>query len=138
MKRTTHLIAAAALAALAGSPAAQAVALAPQSYGPVTVVSGGIGVDEAAAIKQMSSRYPLRVVMSRPDGHYRVAEWLAIARPGGSVVVEIEGAGPWVLADLPPGRYTLQATFGGHEQRRSVVVGRDGTTVHWVVPQPPG
>lgn len=127
-----RLLIAAALAAVVGAAAAQSAAPAPQQRGPVTVVSGGIGIDEAAAMKQMSPRYALRIVMSRPNGHYHVAERLAILR-GGNVVAEIDGAGPWVLADVPPGRYTLHGTFGGQAQVRQVVVDGDGTTVHWVV-----
>lgn len=132
-----RLLIAAVLAAIAGAAAAQPGAPAPQRHGPVTIVSGGIGVDEAAAMKQMSASYPLRVVMSRPNGHYHVAERLAILR-GGQVLAELDGAGPWVLADVAPGRYTLHGTFGGITQVKQVVVDRDGTMVHWVVDSPLG
>lgn len=132
-----RLLLAAALAAVVGTAAAQSAAPTPQVRGAVTVVSGGIGLDEAAAMKQLSSRYPLRIVMSRPNGAYHVAERLAILR-GGNVVAEVDGAGPWVLADVAPGRYTLHGTFGGREHVRQVVVDHDGTTVHWVVDSPLG
>lgn len=136
MPRHRFLIAA-ALAAVAGAAAAQPAAPPPQRHGPVTVVSGGIGVDEAAAMKQMSAGYPLRIVMSQPNGHYHVAERLAILR-GGQVLAELDGAGPWVLADVAPGRYSLHGTFGGRTQVKQVVVDHDGTTVHWVVDSPLG
>lgn len=81
----------------------------------------------------MMSQYPMRIVMSAPNGDYEVADRLTILR-NGNVVAELSDAGPYVLADLAPGRYTVQASFAGVSQTRQVAVGGGGTTLHLVVP----
>jgi hypothetical protein len=53
---------------------------------------------------------------------------------GGNAMVTIQSAGPWLLIDLPPGAYTMQARVEGRVFDRAVTVSRRGSTVHWVVP----
>ncbi|MBL8361252.1 MAG: hypothetical protein JNN18_12230 [Rubrivivax sp.] len=105
--------------------------LLPQQFGAATVVNGGAGLDEAAAIKRMAGHYPLRIVFSQRNGDYEVADSLQVMR-GGERVAEVPDAGPWLLVDLPPGRYTLRGDFGGRMEQREVTIGRGGQTVHWV------
>lgn len=105
--------------------------LVPQRLGSATVVNGGAGLDEAAAIKRMAGQYPLRIVFSQRNGDYDVADRLQVMR-GGERVAEVRDAGPWLLVDLPPGHYTLHGDFGGRLEQREVTIGRGGQTVHWV------
>jgi hypothetical protein len=107
--------------------------LAPKQYDSLSVVNGGITIDESAAAKQMAPQYPLRVVLSGRGGDYQVADRMTVMR-GDRVLAEIPDAGPWLLIDMPPGRYTLRGEFDGHSMTRTVTVGSKGTTVHWVVP----
>ena len=107
---------------------------APQSYGSVQVINGGVDLDQADAIKRIQTRYPLRVEISGRGGDYYVADRVKVLQ-GHDVVAEIPNAGPWLLMDVPPGRYTLVGTFGSTEIRRDVVVPtHNGTTVAWIVP----
>jgi hypothetical protein len=106
---------------------------APQTYGSIGVINGGANFDEADAIKRIQSRYPLRVEISGRGGNYYVADRVKVLQ-GDEVVAEIPNAGPWLLMDLPPGRYTLVGDFGITELRRDVVVSNHGTKVSWVVP----
>lgn len=105
----------------------------PQRFGNVTVLNGGADLDQAERLRQMASQYPLRVVFSVRSGDYAVADQFSILRDG-QVVAEVPSAGPWLLIDLPPGRYTLQASFEGQRTERAFSVGRTGSTVHWVAP----
>ena len=104
----------------------------PQSYSGIQVINGGVDLDQADAIKRMQSRYNLRVEISGHGGNYYVADKLKLMQ-GGDVVAEIPHAGPWLLMDVPPGRYTLlgdfggtaaQARRGGDPKRHQGVVGR--------------
>lgn len=106
------------------------------TFNDIVVVDGGVTVDEATLARQMAGRYPLRVVLSGRNGSYYVADRLTVWRDA-RLVAEIPDAGPWLLMDLPPGRYVLQGLFnGGVTQNRQVVVGANtGTTVHWVLPE---
>jgi hypothetical protein len=101
--------------------------------GPVTVISGGVDLDEAERLKQASGRYPLRVVFSVPGGNYAVPEQFSLLQ-GGTTMVTIPSAGPWLLIDLPPGTYTMQARVDARVIERSVNVTRKGNTVYWQVP----
>lgn len=107
--------------------------LQPQAYNHIKVVSGGVTLDEAAAVKRMAPSYPLRVVLSGRGGDYYIAQTMTVSQ-GGRVLAEIADAGPWLLIDLPPGRYTLRGRFEGLAMSRDVTVTGAGTTVNWVLP----
>lgn len=106
---------------------------APQTYSGIQVIHGGVDSDQADAIKRLQSRYNLRLEISGKGGAYYVADKLKVMR-GSEVIVEIPQAGPWVLMNVPPGRYTLLGDFGGTEVQRSVVVPSGGIKVSWVLP----
>ena len=105
----------------------------PQSYAGIQVINGGVDLDQADAIKRVQSRYNLRVEISGRGGNYYVADNLKLMQ-GSDVLAEIPQAGPWLLMDVPPGRYTLLGDFGGTTVKRDVVVTQNGTKVSWVVP----
>jgi hypothetical protein len=97
-----------------------------RSQGSVTYVSGGIGKDESDAMKQAASRYSLAIEMASPAGPR--AEYVAdvkidIRDQRGATVLNTVSDGPILLANLPPGRYTVSATKNGASQRRDIVVG---------------
>ena len=106
----------------------------PQSYTGIQVINGGVDLDQAEAIKRIQSRYPLRVEISGRGGNYYVADRIKVLQ-GSDVVAEISDAGPWLLMDVPPGRYTLVGDFGSTEVRRDVTVPtHGGAKVSMVVP----
>jgi hypothetical protein len=97
-----------------------------RSQGSVTYVSGGIGKDESDAMKQAASRYSLAIEMSSPAGPR--AEYVAdvkidIRDQQGKTLLSTTSDGPILLANLPPGRYTINAEKNGKSQQRNVVVG---------------
>lgn len=103
----------------------------------VRVVSGGVTLGESTEMRRMARQFPLRVVISTRDGSYDVAERLQVMR-NGSVVAEVQGAGPWVLMNVPPGQYTLRGEFddGMPPEQKTVRVGQGGgAMVHWVRPR---
>lgn len=102
-----------------------------QQDGAVSVLNGGVGEDEVRWFKAQSPRYPLQVVISGRGGEYGVADMLRVLR-GDEVVASVPDAGPWVMLDLPPGRYTVEATFDGRSERRSVQVhGKGVQRLNW-------
>lgn len=137
MNRTAHYVSVAALATAlsafqVSAQPADGLPMATES-GPVTVISGGVDLDEAERMKQAAGRYPLRVVFSVPGGSYAVPEEFTLMQ-GGTTMVKIPSAGPWLLIDLPPGAYTLQARVEDRVFERPVTVSRKGNTVYWTVP----
>lgn len=136
--RWHHALFAATLAVACGSAAiaqdaVSYVDIQAQRYNDVLVVNGGATTEEADAIKGMARQYPLRVVFSDREGDYDVADTLTVLRQG-QVMAEVPDAGPWLLMDLPPGNYTLQANFRGVLVNRNVSITRSGTILHWVLP----
>lgn len=99
----------------------------------VVVVNGGVGSDEARAIKKAAPDFPVQVEISGRGGNYYVADSLQILQRG-RLVTEVPDAGPLLLMDLQPGRYQMVGYFDGTVVSRELNVTRDGATVHWVVP----
>jgi hypothetical protein len=115
------------LSAFAASALADEGTLPPErSQGSVTYVSGGIGKDESDAMKQAASRYSLAIEMASPASpraQYVADVKIDIRDQRGATVLSTVSDGPILLANLPPGRYTVTATKNGASQQRDIVVG---------------
>lgn len=136
---TNRWVAAAALSSLVGGALAQDYTdpesmPAAQTFGNVSVINGGVDLGQAEMMRRAQTRYPLRIVYSVRSGDYAVPDELVLMQ-GNETIAQLPSAGPWVLIDLPPGTYKLRSTFAGQVSERTVRVGREGQTVHWVAPQ---
>ena len=99
-----------------------------RTQGTVTYVTGGIGKDESDAMKRAASNYSLVIDMSSPGGPSARAQYVADVRVDirdqqGAMVLSLTTDGPILLANLPPGRYSVSATKNGASQQRDIVVG---------------
>lgn len=111
-----------------------AVQLQPQEQNGITYLSGGIGLDESQAFKQIEG-YNLHMTFSAGP----LNEWLsnvdlAIQDPQGRSLLSLSQAGPIVYVKLPEGRYSIVASQNGQEKRSTVDL--KGTSVgtvnlHW-------
>ena len=97
-----------------------------RQQGSVSYVSGGIGVDEAKAMEKAESRYPLTVefVHKLGNGHaeYLAGDDLVIRDTKGRIDLNTVTDGPFLLANLPPGKYEIDATDNGKSEHRTVRV----------------
>ena len=100
-----------------------------RSSGGVEYLSGGAGEEARAAIDAQRSAFPLRLVFSLASGEYLVADHVDVRGAGGSVFA-VDNVGPMLLVKLPPGDYTVDASFGGRTEQRKVRVARESTTVN--------
>jgi len=106
-----------------------------QHVGTVSLLNGGAGEEEVRWFKAQSAQYPLQVVISGRGGEYGVADTLTI-KHGEQELVTVPDAGPWVMMDLPPGRYTVEATFDGRTERRNVQLNGKGVQrLNWNTPK---
>ena len=114
------------------TPVAQAQAL-PQarSQGSIEYVTGGVGKEEADALKQASSDYSLTLELAssgptpegRTAGAY-VADAVVVIRDAqGREVLNTRTDGPLLLARLPPGKYTIGADWNGVHKQTAVDLG---------------
>jgi len=115
------------LSAFAAAALADEGTLPPQrSQGSVTYISGGIGKDESDAMKEAASRYSLAIEMASPASpraQYVADVKIEIRDQRGATVLSTISDGPILLANLPPGRYTVNATKNGASQQRDIVIG---------------
>ena len=96
-----------------------------QESGAVECLSGGIGLEESTAIKGASRHWPLSLVFSvQAAGKAEFASdvKLEIRDAKGVSVLETTASGPFLLAKLPPGSYSLRATLVGKTLERKVQI----------------
>lgn len=128
MSTLTHKSAAATLVALMmGAGVAHATSALPPIHrsGPVEYLSGGIGLSESTAIERASKQWPLALEFAVKDGEH--ADFAAgvkvlVRNDDGHAALKTTSQGPFLLARLTPGRYTVDATLAGKTLRRQVVV----------------
>lgn len=113
------------LAATASLPAfSERSALPPvrEEHG-IRYVSGGIGCDEAIAMRSESTGYPLTLMFFErvaKSGMYLAAIPVSITDAAGKPVLHVVADGPYLLVDLPDGDYVVNASY--KEQLKTVPV----------------
>jgi hypothetical protein len=130
MNRTlTATLASAATIGLAVAAPAMSMTSAPlppeHVDGAVTYRSGGVGNDEAMTMKHAEGQYPLAVEFVRhakPADQHLASVDLTIKDAKGNTQLAANGVGPFVLAKLPAGKYTVIATDNGQTKTRNVVI----------------
>jgi hypothetical protein len=105
-----------------------------EQAGRVAYLNGGAGLDEAGYMKSRAKEFPLQFVFSGRGGEYGVADRVTVRR-GSEEMVSVPDAGPYLMVQLPPGRYTVEATFNGVVEHRSVTVGNGTSRVNWNTPK---
>ena len=124
---TLRLLIAAAACFFAASVTGQA-AVAPleRTQGAVSYVSGGIGSDEAEALRQAAADYPLTLELAAaaggPRDEYISDARVAIRDSQGAPVLETR-TGPLLLVRLPAGTYDVDVDWNGAHRHETVQVG---------------
>jgi hypothetical protein len=96
--------------------------------GAVTYMSGGIGTDEAEAMKAAEHRYGLALEFleaAMPRNEYLADIGVKVKDRAGKVVLETRSVGPYLLATLPAGTYTIVADNDGHMLTRTAQIAPD-------------
>jgi len=100
-----------------------------------TYINGGIGEDEAMAMRQQAREYPLRIVLAEgPRNEFTANVPVEIADAHGNRVLAVPDAGPLLYVMVPDGRYTITAEVDGVVKSQQVTVSRgQGRQVvfHW-------
>jgi hypothetical protein len=127
MKRFTPQPLATALAATLAFGAASALAALPpmEHQGKVEYLTGGIGKGESDSIKQAESKFPLAlefVQKAKPHDEYLANVDVRVIDHRGHDVLATRTDGPFLLAKLPSGEYTVKATYDGHTLEKKVHV----------------
>ena len=111
-----------------------------QHAGQVAYVTGGIGVTQSDAFKREVKNYPLALEIVQHEGGknlYAAGADVRIVDAHGQVVLQAVADGPFVLVDLPAGRYSVDVTLDGHVKHQSVTVA-ENASVHKLFVFPSG
>jgi hypothetical protein len=96
-----------------------------QTQGKVTYVSGGVGAEEAQAFEAAASQYPLALefaIKHAPRAEFTANVHVIVTDTRGTRVLDTHSNGPFLLAKLPTGRYTVTAERHNETLTRTVQV----------------
>ncbi|MGB4063099.1 MAG: carboxypeptidase-like regulatory domain-containing protein [Azonexus sp.] len=90
--------------------------------GNVTYISGGIGDEERDEIRLRERDFNLKLLFSERDGSYLGSVDVVVLNPKGEAVLEANSAGPFLLAQLPPGSYVIKVSMNGQQQQKKLSI----------------
>jgi hypothetical protein len=100
------------LAAVAVAPAHSAPV--EERHGSVSVLHGGVGAEERAAMHAQAAHNKQQLTIAgRGRGEYQSAGKVTIRDARGAAVLETTASGPWLFARLPAGEYSIAAQSAG-------------------------
>lgn len=82
----------------------------------IKFVTGGIGEEEAAAMRRMAKDFSLNLVFSEGSGGKITGVNAVIYNAKGDVMFRIKGANPLLYVALPSGKYRVLASYEGEKQ----------------------
>ncbi|MPZ42666.1 MAG: carboxypeptidase regulatory-like domain-containing protein [Betaproteobacteria bacterium] len=95
-----------------------------RSASGVEFTSGGVGLAARQQLAAQSGQYNLQLEFAyAPEGEYLSAVQVDIADARGNNVLSTVTDGPWLMARLPAGNYTVKAQFSGETRTQQVNVG---------------
>ena len=113
-----------------------------QHKGALRWMTGGIGKDQADAMRAIASRYNVRLVMAqarKPSAAFLAAVPVTITDAKRRVVLQTTTEGPFLFLHLPPGAYSVKAEVAGRTLSRSFSVRNKGAQqIALIWPKPPG
>ena len=93
--------------------------------GAISYLSGGIGQNEADAIKRVAKQYPLELdflLKAKPKDEYLANVKVLVMDVHDKKVLDATSDGPFLIAKLPEGKYTVTANYDGKIEHRTVQI----------------
>ena len=98
----------------------------PARAADVPFISGGAGADERADLQAKEKDYNLKVIAAATSGDYLADVWVVVESAAKKNLLETKMEGPILLVKLPPGTYTIKATYGPSTQTQTVNIPAQG------------
>ncbi len=111
-------------------------ALSPQTASGIAYITGGVTIDERQEMMAQRYNFSLLLKVAAKSGKYLGDSVVKITDQAGATVFECTTDGPWLLVDLPVGRYTVSATGLEITQSQKVLISkktRREITMYWNV-----
>lgn len=96
-----------------------------QKQGDVTYITGGVGEGESNAMRGASNDYALEIVCAQkatPRNEFLAGVKVQMLDRHGKVVLDVITDGPYLMANLPQGWYTVTADSQGTIKKQKVRV----------------
>ena len=96
-----------------------------QMQGVVSYITGGIGEDEAAAFKHAATAYPLEMLFvqkAQPKDEFLADVRVSVRDRSGNTLLETTAEGPFLLVNLPAGKYRIEAEIRGEPKHQTVEI----------------
>lgn len=94
--------------------------------GDIDYQTGGVGVDEVAAMRRTASEFNLRLTFTGHAGEALAGVNTSILSAKGQEVFAAVSDGPLLYVKMPPGTYRVVVTANGVERKASVTVPKRG------------
>lgn len=78
---------------------------------------GGVSSDEREALEERAKGYNLKLVFAEKRGAFISGAVIMIATTKGAEIDTMTVKGPWFYIQLPPGDYSIKATFKGQTKQ---------------------
>lgn len=91
----------------------------------IAYISGGVGLEESEAILAEAKQWSVLLELSQLEGARGVwifGAQIKIINTKQKVIFDAQAEGPYILINLEPGEYVLQAAYRGVEQKRAISV----------------
>lgn len=94
----------------------------------IDYLSGGVGLDELEELAGRAKKFNLKVVTAaeRSGAFLADVRVKVIGAGDAQVLLDTTMDGPWLLAQLPPGKYVLEATFEGKTFTKTIAIPNTG------------
>ncbi|MGB4874822.1 MAG: carboxypeptidase-like regulatory domain-containing protein [Candidatus Competibacter sp.] len=98
----------------------------------IRYASGGVGESEREELRAMSDQFNVRVMSAmQSGGEYLADVQVKILNSHGATILSAISKGPYFLAQLPAGSYTVEATAQDQSQKKSAQVGKGQAQVNF-------
>jgi hypothetical protein len=91
----------------------------------VSYISGGVGEEETVAILAEAKQWPVLLELSQIEngrGVWIFGANIKVSNAKKQVVFNAPADGPYMLINLEPGDYTIEASYQGVEQKRALSI----------------
>ena len=103
-----------------------------QTHQGVRFASGGIGLSGRDELRALSPQFNLRLMFAmQGSGNYLAGAQVRILNSRGAVVLDATSEGPYFLAQLPPGSYTVEVSALGQTQQQTARIGQQQSRLNF-------
>ncbi len=91
-----------------------------QTSGAAKYMSGGFGLGQRQAMTAIANQFNLKMEFAMTSGAYIADVQVTITDSQGAAVLTDISKGPWFMASLPAGAYTVNVSFNGGSKSQAV------------------